>query len=145
MRALQATLIQRKREAPAGSYTKRLFDDPELLRNKLVEEAQELAEATEGDHVASEAADLLYFAMVRCVAAGVGIREVESHLDRRTFKLQRRPGNAKKDRIDAASAILKASADKKAPTPKRSSPTLSLIAPVALLYVATVLWTRFGR
>jgi phosphoribosyl-ATP pyrophosphohydrolase/phosphoribosyl-AMP cyclohydrolase/histidinol dehydrogenase len=28
------------------------------------------------DHVAAEAADLLYFALVRCVAAGVGVREV---------------------------------------------------------------------
>ena len=31
---LQTTLYQRKRSAPPGSYTKRLFDDPTLLRNK---------------------------------------------------------------------------------------------------------------
>ena len=54
LRALQAVLNTRKRNAPAGSYTKRLFDDAGLLRNKLVEEAQELAEAEEPDHVASE-------------------------------------------------------------------------------------------
>ena len=54
LRALQAVLNTRKRDAPAGSYTKRLFDDAGLLRNKLVEEAQELAEAEEPDHVASE-------------------------------------------------------------------------------------------
>ena len=44
LQALQLTLRQRKANAPPGSYTKRLFDDPGLLRNKLVEEAQELAE-----------------------------------------------------------------------------------------------------
>lgn len=47
LRALELTLRQRRASAPAGSYTKRLFDDSELLRNKLLEEAQELAEAEE--------------------------------------------------------------------------------------------------
>ena len=31
---------------------------------------QELVEATEPDHVAAEAADVMYFMMTRCVAAG---------------------------------------------------------------------------
>jgi len=59
LRALQETLQSRRGSAPAGSYTKRLFDDSTLLRSKLVEEAQELAEAEEPDDIASEAADLL--------------------------------------------------------------------------------------
>lgn len=104
--ALQRTLEARKRSAPEGSYTSRLFKDPGLLRNKLVEEAQELSEAQEPDHVAAEAADVLYFAMVRCVAAGVTLEDIERHLDARALKLARRPGNAKQDRIDAAQAIL---------------------------------------
>ena len=57
-------LGERLVSAPAGSYTKRLFEDRELLLNKLLEESQELAEATEPDHVAAEAADLLFFALV---------------------------------------------------------------------------------
>jgi phosphoribosyl-ATP pyrophosphohydrolase/phosphoribosyl-AMP cyclohydrolase/histidinol dehydrogenase len=64
---LQRTVEARKRDAPVGSYTKRLFDEPSLLKAKLVEEAQELAEACESgdiDHTAAEAADLIYFAMV---------------------------------------------------------------------------------
>jgi phosphoribosyl-ATP pyrophosphohydrolase/phosphoribosyl-AMP cyclohydrolase/histidinol dehydrogenase len=85
----------------------RLFKDPELLRNKLVEEAQELSEAQEPEDVASEAADVMYFAMVRCVAAGVSLQDVERYLDARALKLARRPGNAKKERIEAAQAILK--------------------------------------
>jgi phosphoribosyl-ATP pyrophosphohydrolase/phosphoribosyl-AMP cyclohydrolase/histidinol dehydrogenase len=108
LHALQLTLFARKASAPPGSYTKRLFDDATLLRNKLVEEAQELAEATEPDHVAAEAADLIYFAMVRCVAAGVGLPQISSHLDRRALKLERRPGHSKASRIAAGDAILSA-------------------------------------
>ena len=77
-----------------------------LLRNKLLEEAQELAEATEKDHVAAEAADLFYFAMVRVVAAGATLADIEAHLDYRSLKVQRRPGHAKQQRIEAAAKIL---------------------------------------
>jgi phosphoribosyl-ATP pyrophosphohydrolase/phosphoribosyl-AMP cyclohydrolase/histidinol dehydrogenase len=44
-------------------------------------------EATEPDHVAAEAADVMYFMMTRCVAAGVGMKEIADHLDRRTLKV----------------------------------------------------------
>lgn len=74
---LQAMLASRLADAPEGSYTKRLFNDPELLRNKLVEEAQELAEAETVPDVAGEAADVMYFAMVRCIAAGATLEDVE--------------------------------------------------------------------
>ena len=40
------------------------------------------------DKVAAEAADVIYFMMTRCVAAGVGLREIEKHLDRRSLKVQ---------------------------------------------------------
>lgn len=106
LRALQSLLQSRLEDAPAGSYTKRLFNDPELLRNKLVEEAQELAEAQTTTHVAEEAADVMYFAMVRCVAAGATLEDIEKQLDKRSLKVKRRPGNAKAYRIDAAAEIL---------------------------------------
>ena len=51
---LEEVLVDRLRNAPEGSYTKRLFEDEELLRNKLVEEAQELSEAVEKRHIAEE-------------------------------------------------------------------------------------------
>ena len=54
------TLQQRLESAPEGSYTKRLFNDAALLKSKLVEEAIELSQATTKEHVAEEAADLLY-------------------------------------------------------------------------------------
>lgn len=105
---MQRTLAARLVDAPPGSYTKRLFEDPTLLRNKLLEEAQELAEATEPDHVAAEAADLLYFALVRCAKAGVTLADVEGHLDRRSLKVRRRAGDSKPYRIAAAAAFLDA-------------------------------------
>mmetsp|Transcript_40317 Transcript_40317/g.78852 ORF Transcript_40317/g.78852 Transcript_40317/m.78852 type:complete len:458 (-) Transcript_40317:51-1424(-) len=103
---LESMLVSRKAAAPEGSYTKRLFDDPELLRDKLVEEAQELAEATEREDVAGELADVLYFAMTRAVAAGVPLSEAIEVLDKRARKVTRRPGNSKVERIEAGKAIL---------------------------------------
>jgi phosphoribosyl-ATP pyrophosphohydrolase/phosphoribosyl-AMP cyclohydrolase/histidinol dehydrogenase len=106
LHALQCTLCSRLQSAPPGSYTRKLFDGTISLRNKLVEEAQELAEATEPEHVAAEAADLIYFALVRCVAAGVKLVDVNANLDKKALKLARRPGKDKKERVDAANKIL---------------------------------------
>ncbi|KAI0661022.1 histidine biosynthesis trifunctional-protein [Cubamyces menziesii] len=93
--ALERTLKSRVISAPEGSYTRRLFNDPELLRSKIMEEADELCRARTKDEVAFEAADLLYFVLTRCVAAGVNIADIERSLDRKAKKVTRRPGNAK--------------------------------------------------
>ncbi|KAJ8653009.1 histidinol dehydrogenase [Lichtheimia ornata] len=93
--ALQSTLQSRKENAPAGSYTARLFNDPKLLRAKIMEEAEELCDATEKEDVAWEAADLIYFALTKCVSAGVSLCDVEKNLDKKARKVTRRPGNAK--------------------------------------------------
>jgi phosphoribosyl-ATP pyrophosphohydrolase/phosphoribosyl-AMP cyclohydrolase/histidinol dehydrogenase len=97
---------ERLKSVPEGSYTKRLFDDPELLRDKLVEEAQELAEAVDKDDVAGELADVLYFAMVQATKAGVSIDDAVAELDRRARKVTRRQGDSKAFRIEAGNAIL---------------------------------------
>ena len=55
--------------------------------------------------MAAEAADVLYFTMTRCVAAGVGLTEIEQHLDKRTHKVTRRPGNAKEWRTKNAEEV----------------------------------------
>jgi phosphoribosyl-ATP pyrophosphohydrolase/phosphoribosyl-AMP cyclohydrolase/histidinol dehydrogenase len=93
-------------DAPPGSYTKRLLEDEILLRDKLLEEAQELSEATEPKHVAEELADVLYFSMVKAVKSGVSIDDVVAELDRRARKVTRRQGDSKAFRIAAAQAIL---------------------------------------
>lgn len=106
LRHLEETLRDRLKSAPEGSYTKRLFDDDDLLRDKLVEEAQELSEADTKEHVAEELADVLYFAMTRAVKAGVSIDDAVAELDRRTRKVTRRKGDSKAFRIAAGDAIL---------------------------------------
>ena len=106
LRDLEFTLQDRLRNAPNGSYTKRLFDDPNLLRDKLVEEAQELSEATTKEDVASELADVLYFAMARATKAGVSIDDAITVLDQRTKKVTRRKGDSKAFRIEAGNQIL---------------------------------------
>lgn len=106
LRHLEGTLTDRLQSAPEGSYTKRLFDDPELLRDKLVEEAQELSEADNKVHVAEELADVLYFAMTKAVKAGVSIDDAVAELDRRSRKVTRRKGDSKAFRIAAGNEIL---------------------------------------
>lgn len=93
--ALEETLRSRVHAAPAGSYARRLFDDPELLRAKLAEEAAELAEANDAAAVAHEAADLLFFTMTAMARRGVSLADVADVLDRRARKVSRRPGDAK--------------------------------------------------
>ncbi|KAF9076715.1 histidinol dehydrogenase-domain-containing protein [Rhodocollybia butyracea] len=92
---LEKTLRSRYDTAPEGSYTKRLFNDPELLRSKIMEEADELCRAETADEVAFEAADLFYFALTKCTAYGVGIADIERSLDKKAKRVTRRPGNAK--------------------------------------------------
>lgn len=104
---LEHVLQDRLINATPGSYTQRLFQDSSLLRQKLLEEVQELIEAETADHIAAEAADVIYFLMTRCVQAGVGIADIEHHLDLRSRKISRRPGNAKDWRTKDAEAALK--------------------------------------
>ena len=71
----------------------RLMDDSGLLDAKIREEAAELSGTT--SDVAREAADLLYFALVKSVAAGVSFEEIEQILDHRERIVTRRPMVAK--------------------------------------------------
>jgi phosphoribosyl-ATP pyrophosphohydrolase len=93
--ALARLLDARREHAPAGSYTKRLFDDAGLLDAKILEEAGELVDAREKAHVAAEAADLLYFILCALSRAGVPLEAVERELAARSLKVHRRPGDAK--------------------------------------------------
>ncbi|CEP10394.1 hypothetical protein [Parasitella parasitica] len=93
--ALEKTLKERKNNAPEGSYTARLFADAKLLRAKIMEEAEELCDATEKEDVAWEAADLIYFALTKCAGAGVSLSDIENNLNKKARKVTRRAGNAK--------------------------------------------------
>ncbi|KAJ1842780.1 trifunctional histidinol dehydrogenase, partial [Coemansia sp. RSA 2708] len=124
---LAHTVAARRDSAPAGSYTARLFGDAPLLRAKLLEEATELADAREPADVAFEAADLLYFAMVKCAAHGVSLADVERSLDRKHLNVVRRPGNAKPEFVAGAEAEPRAEAAPEpelqtAPEPRAENP-----------------------
>jgi phosphoribosyl-ATP pyrophosphohydrolase/phosphoribosyl-AMP cyclohydrolase len=95
--ALDRTLRRRRAGAPDGSFTARLFADPDLRAAKLREEAGELAEASEPADIAWEAADVLYFALAAAAAGGVSLADVEAELDRRARAVRRRDGSRKED------------------------------------------------
>ncbi|OMH84123.1 Histidine biosynthesis trifunctional protein [Zancudomyces culisetae] len=92
---LSRILEERRANAPEGSYTQRLFNDNALLHDKIMEEAAELCEATQGNDIAWEAADLIYFALVKCASQGVKLSQIEKNLFMKSKKLTRRPGNSK--------------------------------------------------
>lgn len=93
---LARRLAERAEHAPAGSYTRRLLENPALLAAKLREEAQELAEAETHDQVVWETADVLYFALVAMVRGGATLDEVERTLDHRARAITRRSENEPK-------------------------------------------------
>jgi phosphoribosyl-ATP pyrophosphohydrolase len=92
---LSRTIAARLRTAPEGSYTRRLFTDSNLLASKLREEADELAVTATPAEAAFETADVIYFALVKALREGARLSDVEAELERRSYKVQRRPGNAK--------------------------------------------------
>ena len=105
--ALEKTLQTRLESAPEGSYTSRLFNDSALLRSKIMEEADELCQATTREEIAFEAADLIYFALTRCVAGGVGVSDIERSLDSKAKKLTRRKGDPKPQWVSATPEVIK--------------------------------------
>lgn len=80
LEALGAEIEARKVSSAQKSYTRTLLDGgSELIGKKLREEADELARAVadeSDERVASEAADLLYHAMVALSARGLSLRDV---------------------------------------------------------------------
>jgi phosphoribosyl-ATP pyrophosphohydrolase/phosphoribosyl-AMP cyclohydrolase len=81
---LQAIIAERLRDPKPGSYTAVL--DDELVREKVMEEAEELCKAGTREEIVWEAADLLYFATVLVTRAGVSVEELFNELDRRHKK-----------------------------------------------------------
>lgn len=115
---LEDTLRSRFESAPEGSYTKRLFSDEKLLRSKIMEEAEELCDAQTKEEVAFEAADLVYFALTRCISKGVSWRDIEAALDAKSLKVTRRKGDAKPKWDQAAKDGVKPESKPTEPVPQ---------------------------
>jgi phosphoribosyl-AMP cyclohydrolase / phosphoribosyl-ATP pyrophosphohydrolase len=76
---LERTLIERKRDRPAGSYTVELLEDPALAASKVKEEAAEVVKAVKGEseeRIAEEGADVIYHMAVLMLSRGVSMAEV---------------------------------------------------------------------
>ena len=89
---LWAVIESRKAdESATGSYTRKLLSQPSRIRRKIAEEAYEMNEAHQTlveskdspDHLAHEAADLLYHLFVLLASADVMLSVVYSVLERR--------------------------------------------------------------
>jgi len=81
MERLYSTISERFANPKPGSYTATLND--KKVREKVMEEAEELTEAEGKDEVIWEAADLLYFASVLMYKEGVTWQDVYNELDKR--------------------------------------------------------------
>ena len=81
MERLYATIADRFANPKPGSYTATLND--KRVREKVMEEAEELTEAEGKDEVIWEAADLLYFVSVLMYKEGVNWQDVYNELDKR--------------------------------------------------------------
>ena len=80
---LERTLVARQRERPEGSYTVKLLDDPPLIGEKVMEEAEEVARAAReetDDRVDEEAADVLYHLTVLRRSRGRDLADAEEVL-----------------------------------------------------------------
>jgi phosphoribosyl-ATP pyrophosphohydrolase/phosphoribosyl-AMP cyclohydrolase len=84
---LERTLAARKAARPEGSYTTELLNDPDLIGEKVREEADEVARAVAGEsneRVAEEAADVLYHLEVALLSRDIPIeRAFDVLIDRR--------------------------------------------------------------
>jgi phosphoribosyl-ATP pyrophosphohydrolase/phosphoribosyl-AMP cyclohydrolase len=83
LQALYNKVLDRKQNAPNGSYTKKLYNDEQLLKKKLVEEAAEVITAKNKEELIWESADLMYFLFVMMANSGVSILDVEKENLRR--------------------------------------------------------------
>jgi phosphoribosyl-ATP pyrophosphohydrolase/phosphoribosyl-AMP cyclohydrolase len=84
--ALERTIAARAAERPAGSYTVELLDHPNRIGTKVMEEAEEVSRAAQGesdDRVDEEAADVLYHLLVLLRGRKRTLADVERVLDDR--------------------------------------------------------------
>ena len=83
---LERTIAERARTRPEDSYTAGLLADPELVRAKVQEEAEEVARASReetDERVAEEAADVIYHLAVLLRERGLALADAERVLDGR--------------------------------------------------------------
>ena len=84
--ALERVIDERRAHPSEGSWTAKLLDDPPLIRDKVQEEAEEVARAAreESDsRVAEEAADVLYHLTVLLASRNLSLSDAYEVLNAR--------------------------------------------------------------
>ena len=75
---------ERKNNPVQGSYTNKLLEDKTLVKEKVLEEVNELIEAVEeNSNKTHEAADVLYHLMMYLEANGIKIEDIMEELSSR--------------------------------------------------------------
>ena len=75
---------ERKNDPVEGSYTNKLLKDKNLVKEKVLEEVNELIEAVEeNSNKIHEAADVLYHLMMYLEANGIKIEDIMEELSSR--------------------------------------------------------------
>jgi len=97
IQAVISRLNERIKGTDQKSFTRKLANDRKMLETKLLEEAKELADAESSEEIAWEAADLIYFALIRMLDNGVSLEHVYSELARRMNRVVRRPNKLEKE------------------------------------------------
>ena len=82
--SLDKIIATRKSNNQVNSYTKKLLSDPNFQNQKLLEECNELIEAEQFQDVQWEAADLIYFALVKAQYKGVPWKSIVNELGARS-------------------------------------------------------------
>jgi phosphoribosyl-ATP pyrophosphohydrolase len=85
---LEEVLRERRAQRPLGSYSAELFNDPELVQRKIMEEAFEVClelgrAELDRDRMVAEAADLVFHLVVGLVGCDLGFDAVLEELARR--------------------------------------------------------------
>ncbi|MBI3632488.1 MAG: bifunctional phosphoribosyl-AMP cyclohydrolase/phosphoribosyl-ATP diphosphatase HisIE [Candidatus Vogelbacteria bacterium] len=82
-----STLAKRMSEMPEGSYSTELFQNSELLIDKIFEESSEVVNFTDRDNLRWEIADLLFHLSVLATKNGLDWKDIESELRSRHLVL----------------------------------------------------------
>ena len=83
LNCLYSKISERIKSNDEKSYTKKLIEDPNLLKRKLIEEAGEVITADSRENLIWECSDLIYFLFVIMAKEEITIKDIEKENERR--------------------------------------------------------------
>lgn len=92
LRKLYEIVLRKINSSDEKSYTKKLANNTDLLKRKIVEEVGETITSDQKQDVIWECSDLIYFLLVFMAKKEVGIEDLEKELERRNFSKNKSKG-----------------------------------------------------